>query len=46
MGKRKEYDEIEGIEVVETIKYLGLMIDNTRDIYKTQKELIISKTKT
>ena len=45
-GKREEYDEIEGIEVVETIKYLGLMIDNTRDIYKTQKELIISKTKT
>ena len=45
-GAKEEYGNIGGIEVVEKVKYLGLMVDNKRDIYKTQKEEIEKRTKT
>ena len=44
-GGKEEYEQIGGIEVVEKFKYLGIIIDNSRDIFKIQKEDIIKRTK-
>ena len=44
-GGKEEYEHIGGIEVVEKFKYLGIIIDNSRDIFKTQKEDIRKRTK-
>lgn len=35
--------EIEGIKVTDSIKYLGLTIDNKKNYFKTQKRIIIEK---
>ena len=34
-GGKSSYDEIGGIKVEKSIKYLGLMIDDEKDIFKT-----------
>ena len=34
-------EEIDGIRVVNKIKYLGLILDNKRDLFKTQRENMI-----
>ena len=36
-------NRIEGIKVVNKIKYLGVTIDDARNIYKTQKKNIFEK---
>ena len=38
-----EENEIEGIKIVESIKYLGVTIDNKRNMFKTQKRQMIEK---
>ena len=45
-GRQKEEDrvkEVEGIEVVESVRYLGIEISDGRDIFKKHKEEIIKK---
>ena len=45
-GRQKKEDrikEVEGIEVVESVKYLGIEISDGRDIFKKHKEEIIKK---
>ena len=37
-GDKANYEEIGGIKVVKSLKYLGLMIEDDKDIFKTQKE--------
>ena len=39
----KETKEIEEIEITEKIKYLGLIIDNKKDIFKSQRKIMIEK---
>ena len=40
----KNIKEIEGIEVVDNWKYLGVEISNDRDIFKKHKKKFIKKT--
>ena len=35
--------EIEGIQVVEKIKYLGIIIDNKKELFQSHKEEVIKK---
>ena len=42
-NNQENITEIEGIKVVEKFKYLGLTVDNTRDIFKSQKQDMIDK---
>jgi hypothetical protein len=42
-NNREEITEIEGIKVVEKVKYLGLIVDNTKDIFKSQKIDIMNR---
>ena len=42
-NNQENITEIEGIKVVEKFKYLGLSVDNTRDIFKSQKQDMIDK---
>ena len=44
-GGRENYEEVGGIEVVKSFKYLGLFIDDEDDIYKKQKEEMGNKAK-
>ena len=47
-GTKKPEDkikEIEGIEVVEKVKYLGIQICNNKDIFKKHKEEVIAKAR-
>ena len=37
--------KIEGIEIVNEIKYLGIQINDDRDIFKNQKKLIVERLK-
>ena len=37
--------EVGGIEVVSSLKYLGLMVDNKKDLYGTQKGLVVGRAK-
>ena len=43
---RENYTEVGGIEVVKEFKYLGLYLDDEDDIYRKQKEVMLSKAKT
>ena len=44
-NNKENIKEIDGIKVVENIKYLGLTVDNNKfNIFKTQKEKLIDKT--
>ena len=40
-NNHEEIKEIDNIKVVENIKYLGITIDNKKDIFKTQKKYLI-----
>ena len=40
---KEEVTEIEGIKVVDSIKYLGLEVGNKKDIFKGHKEKILNK---
>ena len=42
---KKEMTNIEGIEVVNEIKYLGVTVENTRTCFKKQKEKVLEKAK-
>ena len=42
-NKKEKPEEIEGIKVVETIKYLGIKLDDKRNMFKTHKEKMINK---
>ena len=42
-NNKENIEEIDGIKVVEHIKYLGLKIDNERDIFKSQKIDLIDR---
>ena len=42
---KEQPDELMGIQVVQSIKYLGIEIDNKRKYFKTQREKIIEKAK-
>ena len=42
-NNKENIEEIDGIKVVEQIKYLGLKIDNERDIFKSQKIDLIDR---
>ena len=42
---KEQPEEINGIQVVQKIKYLGIDIDNKRNYFKTQKETIIQKAR-
>ena len=44
-GDKANYEEIGGIKVVKSLKYLGLMIDDEKDIFKTQKGKIENELK-
>ena len=44
-NKEEEITRIEEIEVVKKIKYLGLEIDDDRDMFKSQRKIIIDKIK-
>ena len=37
---KEQPDELMGIQVVQSIKYLGIEIDNKRKYFKTQREII------
>ena len=37
---KEQPDELMGIQVVQSIKYLGIEIDNKRNYFKTQREII------
>ena len=39
----EKIEEIEGIKVVNKIKYLGLFLDNKRDLFKTQRLAMLEK---
>ena len=36
-NNRENITEIEGIKVIDKVKYLGLMVENTKDIFRSQK---------
>ena len=42
---KEQPDELMGIQVVQSIKYLGIEIDNKRNYFKTQREKIIQKAR-
>ena len=42
-NRKEKPEQIEGIRVVETIKYLGVKINNKRNMFKTQKEEMLQK---
>ena len=42
-NNKENIEEIDGIKVVNKIKYLGLTIDNEKDIFKSQKIEIMDK---
>ena len=44
-GGKENCKEVGGIEVVQNLKYLGLIINNERDIYRLQKEKIEKEMK-
>ena len=37
--------EVGGIEVVNSLKYYGMMVDNKKDLYGTQKGLVVGRAK-
>ena len=39
----REIDRIEGIEIVEEFRYLGVKIENKRDMFRGQREDMIGK---
>ena len=42
---KEQPDELMGIQVVQSIKYLGIEIDNKRNYFKTHREKIIQKAR-
>ena len=42
-NNQENITEIEGIKVVDKFKYLGLTVDNKKDIFKTQKQDMLDK---
>ena len=42
---REVPEEVAGVQVVDSIKYLGCMIDGNRNMFKTQKEKVMKKVK-
>ena len=42
---KEQPEQIEGIKVVDRIKYLGIEIDNKRNYFKTQRIKIIEKAR-
>ena len=45
-NSKEDIKEIEGIEVVDKIKYLGIIIDNKKELFQSHKEKVIEKAKT
>ena len=45
LNMKEQPDELMGIQVVQSIKYLGIEIDNKRNYFKTQREKIIQKAR-
>ena len=43
MKERDQPHEIEGIIVVKQIKYLGVLIDNKRKLFKSQRKIMLEK---
>ena len=42
---KEQPEQIEGIKVVDRIKYLGIEIDNKRNYFKTQRIKILEKAR-
>ena len=42
-NSKEDIKEIEGIQVVEKIKYLGIIIDNKKELFQSHKEEVIKK---
>ena len=45
LNMKEQPNELMGIQVVQSIKYLGIEIDNKRNYFKTQREKIIQKAR-
>ena len=44
-NSKEDIKEIEGIQVVDKIKYLGIIIDNKKELFQSHKEEVIKKAK-
>ena len=44
-NNNENIQEIDGIKVVNKIKYIGLMVDNEKDLFKSQKIDILDSRK-
>ena len=42
-NSKEDIKEIEGIQVVDKIKYLGIIIDNKKELFQSHKEEVIKK---
>ena len=42
-NSKEDIKEIEGIQVTEKIKYLGIIIDNKKELFQSHKEAVIEK---
>ena len=45
LNMKEQPDELMGIQVVQSIKHMGIEIDNKRNDFKTQREKIIQKAR-
>ena len=44
-NSKEDIEEIEGIQVTDKIKYLGIIIDNKKELFQSHKEAVIEKAK-
>ena len=42
-NSKEDIEEIEGIQVTDKIKYLGIIIDNKKELFQSHKEAVIKK---